>query len=113
MRIERREQGDIVVFDVRGKVAIGEGDVRLREAVREALDAGSRKIVLNLQGVTGMDSAGIGEVVAAHASAVRHGGHLKLVQLAPKVASLLQLTQLVGVLDVYDGEKAALEAFAT
>ena len=111
MRIERRQKGDVAVFDIRGKVAIGKGDVRLREAVRAALDAGSRKILLSLKGVTAMDSAGIGEVVAAHASTVRHGGHLKLAQLSPKVASLLQLTQLIGVLEVHDREEAALASF--
>lgn len=112
MQISSRQLGDVSVLDVRGKITIGGGDVRVRDAVHQALEGGSRKILLNLKGVTGMDSSGLGEVVAAHASAVHRGGVLKLAGLSPKVASLLQLTQLVGVLPLHDSEKAALASFA-
>ncbi len=99
--------GNTVVLDVTGRVTIGH-DVKLREAIHGAVDAGAHNILLNMKGVTKLDSSGIGELVAAHMTMSRQGGRLLLVGLADNIATVLQITQLLGVLEIFDDTDSAL-----
>jgi anti-sigma B factor antagonist len=69
------------------------------------------KIVLNLSGVTFMDSAGIGELVSGYVSATNKHGTVKLCELTKRIRDLLQVTRLYNVLPVYEWEEDALRAF--
>ena len=72
---------------------------------------GSRRIVLNLGGVTAMDSTGIGELIAAYTSVRNAGGELKLLNLTREVHELLRITKLSAVFDIQDDEPSAIAAF--
>jgi anti-sigma B factor antagonist len=111
MNISQRQVGDVTVLDVSGKITIGVGDVQVRDAVHMALGSGARNLVLNLKNVTTIDSAGVGELVSAYTTVTNRGGKLKLVNLPSKVNDILQITQLITVFEVYDGEQEALESF--
>jgi anti-sigma B factor antagonist len=99
------------VVDLSGKITIGAGDVQLREAVVELLEKGSKNVLLNLERVSYMDSAGIGELVACYKRAKERDGVVKLVNPTGKVYDLLQLTKLEEIFDVYRDEKEALVSF--
>ena len=86
--------GKIAVVDLSGKITIGEGDVVLRERVTELLEGGHGKLLLNLEKVSYMDSAGIGELVACYKRAKEKDGIVKLLNPSGKVYDLLQLTKL-------------------
>ena len=111
MKAGLRQAGEVAVLDLAGKITIGEGDVVLRDRVHELLDAGKSKILLNLQGVTYMDSAGIGELVACYKRAREKGGSVRLLNPSGKVSDLLQLTKLEQVFDTFRDEKEALKSF--
>ena len=111
MKINVRHEQGVTILDPKGKITIGEGDVALREAVGEALEAGVKSILLNLSGVTTIDSSGIGEMVSAYTTVTNRAGHLKLCNLPPKVSDILQITQLITVFEVYDSEREALDSF--
>ncbi len=111
MKILVRNQQGITVLSLKGKITIGVGDVALRTAVNEALEAGARNILLELSGVTTVDSSGIGEMVNAYTTVTNRGGQLKLVSLPAKVSDILQITQLITVFEVYDDEPEALASF--
>jgi anti-sigma B factor antagonist len=111
MKATVREIGAVSVVDLNGKITIGEGDVQLREKVNELLDKGRSKILLNLEKVKYMDSAGIGELVACYKRAKEKEGTVKLLNPSGKVYDLLQLTKLEEVFDTYRDEKEALVAF--
>lgn len=111
MSIETRTVKDVTILDVKGKVTIGEGDVTLRESIRGALADGAKKILLNLSGVTTIDSSGIGEVVSIYTTINYQGGKLKLTNLPPKVNDILMITQLITVFETYDSETEALQSF--
>ena len=83
----------------------------LREMVRDLLDKGQRKIVLNLGDVNYIDSSGIGELVSGFTTVKNQGGELKLLNLTKKVHDLLQITKLYTVFDVHNDEHAALTSF--
>ncbi len=111
MKATLRQVGKVAVLDLSGKITIGEGDVILREKVIELLNSGRSQILLNLEKVNYMDSAGIGELVACYKRAKEKGGAVKLLNPGGKVYDLLQLTKLVGVFDMYNSEKDAIDAF--
>ena len=111
MKVSTRDIGPITVVDLSGKITIGEGDVVLREKVHELLEGGRSKILLNLEKVSYMDSAGIGELVACYKHAIEKEGTVKLLNPSGKVYDLLQLTKLEEVFETYRDEKDALVSF--
>lgn len=111
MKIEARHERGVTVLEPKGRITIGVGDVALREAVAEALEAGARNLVLDLGMVTGMDSSGLGELVSGYTSVSNRGGKLILANLPPKVTDILQITQLTSVFEVYDDVDEALASF--
>ncbi len=111
MRVNVRQREGVTILDLKGKITIGVGDVALREAIHEALSAGAKKILVNLGDVSTIDSSGVGELVSAYTTVTNRGGKLKLLDLPPKVADILQITQLITVFDVFEGEDEALKSF--
>jgi len=111
MKINVRQIGHVSVADISGKITIGEGDVLLREKVNELLDNGEKHVLLNLEKVSYMDSAGIGELVACYKRAKEKEGIVKLLNPSGKVYDLLQLTKLEEVFETYRDESEALVSF--
>jgi anti-sigma B factor antagonist len=111
MKATVRSIGPVSVLDLNGRITIGEGDVLLREKVNELLDGGKSKILLNLDKVKYMDSAGIGELVACYKRAREKNGTVKLLNPTGKVSDLLQLTKLEEVFETFRDEKEALASF--
>jgi anti-sigma B factor antagonist len=112
MNVKLRHVEGVTVLDLSGKITLGDGSIALRDAVRDALAAGSKKILLNVADVNYIDSAGLGELVGAYTSVKNAGGELKLLNLSKKVKDLLVITKLLTVFDVKDDEKVAVASFA-
>jgi anti-sigma B factor antagonist len=110
MQATTRHIGDITVLDISGRITLGEGNVMLREIVRELADKGNKKIVLNLGEVQYIDSSGIGELVKTHTTVRNQGGQLRLVNLNKRVNDLLQLTKLSAVFDIEGDEASAIRS---
>lgn len=113
MQTKSRQLGDVTVLDVSGRITLGEGNVMLREIVRDLADGGTRRIILNLAEVTYMDSSGIGELVKTHTTLRNMGGELKLVNLNQRVHDLLEITRLVAVFDIQKDESSAIGSFGS
>lgn len=111
MKMAMRQRQGVTILQPKGKITIGEGDVALRDAVHEALNAGAKNILINLRETSTMDSSGIGELVSAYTTVTNRGGKLRLLHLPPKVQDILQITQLVTVFDVFDDEDEAVSSF--
>jgi anti-sigma B factor antagonist len=111
LRATYRDAGVVTVVDIGGRITLGEGSALLRKTIRELLDDGRTKIVLNLADVNYIDSSGIGELVTAFTTVKKAGGDLKLLQLTKRVHDLLQLTKLFTVFEVYSDENTALRSF--
>jgi len=110
--ITTRVRDGVTILDVAGGLGIGEGDSDLRDAVRQALDGGATKILLNLGGVDFLNSAGINVLASSHTAVSNRGGKLKLVSLQPKVQDVLVITRLVTVFEIDDTEDEAVASFA-
>lgn len=111
MKVNVRQREGVTILDLKGKITIGVGDVALRESIQQALAAGATKILVNLDDVSTIDSSGVGELVSAYTTVTNRGGKLKLLHLPPKVADILQITQLITVFEVFDDEDEAVASF--
>jgi anti-sigma B factor antagonist len=109
--INNRQNGDVVLVDVGGKITLGDGSVAIREAVKKLVADGNKNIVLNLGEVTYIDSSGIGELVSAFTTVSNNGGNLKLLNLTKRVQDLLQITKLYTVFEVFNDEPSAVASF--
>lgn len=111
MKSEIRDHGDVRIIKLAGKITIGSGDVKIRELIDSAVAEGKRNIVVDLAGVTSIDSSGIGELVACYTTVAKKDGQLKLLRMSPKINDIMQVTQLITVFDVFDDEQEALASF--
>jgi anti-sigma B factor antagonist len=111
MKVATRQVDGVTILDLSGRITLGEGSVTLRDAVHDVLAKGSRKILLNLDNISYIDSSGIGELVSGFTSVRNAGGELKLLNLTKKVHDLLQITKLYTVFDIWDNEASAISAF--
>jgi anti-sigma B factor antagonist len=111
MDISERTVGDVTVVDVSGKIVMGEGDTILKDKVRSLAQQGRKKIVMNLGGVSYVDSAGLGALVQGYATIKNSGGTLKLVNVAKRLKDLLTITKLSTVFETFDSEDAAVRSF--
>lgn len=111
LNISERQAGDITILDLDGKITIGEGSIALRSTIRRLLEEGKKKILLNLGDIGYVDSSGIGELVSSFTTVNREGGSLKLLNLQQKVQSLMAITKLLTVFDVYEDEGDALGSY--
>ncbi len=112
IKVSSRQANGITIVDLSGRITLGEGSSALREAVRDLVSKGQKRIVLNLGDVTYIDSSGIGELVSSYTTVSNQGGALKLLNLQKKVHDLLQITKLYTVFDVHTDEAAAVRSFS-
>ncbi len=111
LAIASREVDGVTVLDLSGRITLGEGSVQLRDAIRDLIGKGQKRILLDLGEVSYIDSSGLGELVSAYTTARNQGAALKLLKLTKKVHDLLQLTKLYTVFDIYDDEASAIASY--
>ena len=112
MQTATRQVEDIAIVDVSGRITMGEGNVMLREVVRQLVETGHKKIAMNLHEVGYVDSSGIGELVKAYTTVRNQGGQLKLVNPSKRVLDLLQMTRLSSVFTIEADEASAIQSFS-
>ena len=109
--INERRMGNVTVLDLKGRVRIGGGTVSLHKSIRCLVAEGKTEILLNLAGVTHIDSSGLGELISSHVTVNDKGGQIKLINLTESLRELMIITKLLAVFDVYDDEPEALLSF--
>ena len=111
MLIEERVVEGVTILDLKGKMTLGEGDELLKDKINSLLAAGKKKLLLNLESVPYIDSAGLGEVVRTYTTVSRQGGSLKLLNLTKRIEDLLSITKLLTVFDTFDSEAEAIKSY--
>lgn len=112
LKMTNREVDGVSVVALDGRIVLGEESNALREKVKGLIAAGKKKIVLNMDNVTFIDSAGLGTLVAAHHSAKSQGAGLRLCHLGSKFQEVLQITKLLTVFEVFNTEAEAVASFS-
>jgi anti-sigma B factor antagonist len=111
LKIASREVAKVTILDIQGRIVLGDEIGDLRDAVRNLLADGKKKIILNLAGVDYIDSSGVGELVGSFTTVRKGGGELKLLNLTQKVQDVLYVTKLYTVFDIKEDEFTAVRSF--
>jgi anti-sigma B factor antagonist len=111
LRAYTRVDRGVAVIEFEGSVVLGDGLTLLRDMVTGALGEGYKNILLDLEGVSYIDSAGLGELVSCNALVDGHGGDVKLVHLQKKIKGLLQITKLITIFETFEDENEAIRSF--
>ena len=112
MQIDERVVDGVTILDLKGKMTLGEGDELLKDKINSLLQQDKKQLLLNLENVPYIDSAGLGEIVRTYTSISRQGGRLKLLNVSKRIQDLLVITKLITIFDSYDGEAEAVKSFA-
>ena len=110
LTLETRNRGDVAIVHCQGRIVYRDEAAALSQVVGEVLQQ-ARKLVLDLSGVSSMDSAGIGELALLQSWAQGQNVSLKCAGPNPLVSTLLELTNLDSVLEVHPSVDAALASF--
>ena len=113
LNITTRRSGPVAILDLTGQIRLGETNINLHKSIHDLVDGGDKKVLLNLANVTNIDSSGLGELVAGHATLEKNGGEMKLLNLTDRVAELMMITKLLTVFDVFENEEIAVTSFGT
>ena len=111
MNVNERKLNDITVIDVDGNFVLG-AEKPFKLAVAAHIDAGGRKLIVNLAKVSYMDSSGLGEIVSCYTQMKEVNGHMKLLNVNNRLHQLLVITKLITVFETFDSEDAAISSFA-
>lgn len=112
LQIAERRFGDVTVLVLTGEMLLDDGDLAFRKKVHELIDEGRPRIVVDLDGVTYIDSSGIGMMVAKVKTARERQGDIKLLRLTRRTQHLLAMLKLVLVFEVFEDEAAAVRSFS-
>ena len=110
--IDQRHNADVTILDLKGRLRVGGNAVALHRSIRSLLLEKKTQIILNLAGVTFIDSCGLGELVASQVSVENKSGEIKLIGLTDQLRELLKTTRLLAVFDTYANEAEAVQSFA-
>lgn len=112
LNITTRHSGSVAIVDLDGQIRIGETNINLHKTIHKLVAGGERSVLLNLANVTHIDSSGLGELVAGHATLEKNDGEMKLLNLTQRVSELMMITKLLTVFDVFDDEAKAVASFS-
>lgn len=112
MTIEERRIGDVTLLQVNGRVVFGDGAQQLREHINNLIDGARLKFLLDLRGVTYVDSFGVGVIAAKYVSVRRKGGDLKLVHPSERSHRVMAISGLMKIFESFESEEEGLRSFA-
>jgi len=111
MEITKRNNGDIVILDLNGKLVTGNEVGYYRDLFDTLIKGGETKVILNFENLSMMDSTGLGELTRSYTSAKNKGGMVKLTNLTTRIKDILFVTKLITVFDTYENEEEAVNSF--
>ena len=103
----RKVDGHIIV-EASGRIEFGPSCLQLRELAKRLTSDGGRYFVLNMAGISYVDSAGLGLLLSIYATIRNQGGDLKLLNVSDRVQELLKITNLIHVFEIYEDENRAI-----
>jgi anti-sigma B factor antagonist len=112
LQIAQTEQNDITIVTLAGEITLDDGDLAFGRHIDQLVAAGGRKIVVDLSGVSYIDSAGVGMLVAESQRVSAQGGSMRLAHLTARSHHLLAMLKLKFVFEIYDDVDAAVRSFA-
>jgi anti-sigma B factor antagonist len=107
MKVAHRQQDDLLILELEGDFD-SRSAVIAKDEIRSAIEAGCKRILISMEGVDYIDSAGLGTLVSALKAAREHDGNVWLAGLTSHVKMVIELTRLDRVFDIFDNIEEAL-----
>lgn len=111
LQIEIRQADTITILDLHGRATIGLANDLLNARLRQVVDGGARKILINLTTTSQIDSSGISTLVRTFVTLSRNGGSLKLFGPNGRVREVLEVTRLLTSIPTFKNEAEALASY--
>jgi anti-sigma B factor antagonist len=111
LEITQRETNGIYLLTLKGRLVLGLENNGLRTMIDNLLVSGATKIVVNLEHVNSVDSAGLGALIEMHRKAKAKGGRLVLAHLGPKLRQALEIARLLTLFETFATEADAVASF--
>jgi anti-sigma B factor antagonist len=111
LEITQRETNGVYLLTLKGRLVLGDESNGFRTTLDNLLSAGAKRIVVNLEQVNYVDSAGLGALIEAHRKTKAEGGHLKLSNLGPNFKRALELARLLPIFETFPNEASAVAGF--
>lgn len=112
LTIDEHTIGDVTVLKLSGALLVDDGEVTLRTFIQELLGKGRTKLVLDLEGVTHVDSSGVGVLVVKLQAIRKLGGDIRLARLNARYQRLLSTMRVLPLFHVFDDETAAVQSYS-
>ncbi|MBN1540982.1 STAS domain-containing protein [candidate division KSB1 bacterium] len=111
MQLKERMQDDVAILELKGKLMGGSETQEIHTKIKELVEEGKTKVIIDLGNVTWMNSTGLGAIMSSYSTLRNADGDLKLIRVTEKVKSLFMVTKLITIFDTFESEKKALAAF--
>ena len=112
LTIAAHEAGDVTILTLSGQILVDDGDIAIRKRVLELMAHGRVNVVLDLGGVTHIDSAGFGTIASKAKMLHDHQGGLKLLHVPPRSQRLLEVMRLHTTFEMFQDEDEAVKSFS-
>src|SRR5512147_2271744 len=112
LTIDERESGDVTILTLTGQMLLDDGDLVFRQRVHDLLDRGRTKILLELGGLTYLDSAGVGMIAGKLKTVRERGGDMKMLHLSTRGQRVFGMAKLLLAFETFDNEDQAVRSFA-
>lgn len=110
----RHVEPDVFVFELAGRLTLGNRLTEIEHSIRTAIENGCRKLVLDLGRLDFIDSAGVGMLVMCAGAMGQTGGRMCVAAANPRIVHLFEVTHLERVVALHaDAESACQSLGAT
>jgi len=112
MKIKKNPQDDVMVLELSGKIMGGPDFEKFKDEIATVLEAGHKKVILDLSGVPWINSTGLGILITGYHSVKAAEGQLKICSVKERVLSIFYISQLENIFDVFETREEAIASFA-
>ncbi len=112
LRIVERQTGDVAVLALSGQMLLDDGDLVFGRKIRDLIDRGCVKIVIDLGGMTYIDSSGVGMLVGKLNNVRAKGGDIRLLHVTTRGQRLFGMLKILTVFETFEDEAQAVRSFS-
>ena len=112
MEMKEEKRGEVLVLTLEGELMGGEGSQAVQDRIYKAIEKGEIFVVLDMDGIKWMNSAGLGIIMASITTLRGSGGDLKLANVNKRVLRPIEITKLDQVIEMFESLEKAVDSYA-
>ncbi len=111
MKLSSKEVSGVVVIKMDGSMLGGPEASELNSTLHKLLDGKKKKVIVDLSGVSLMNSSGLGMLIGGVTTMRNAGGDLKIAAATEKVRQVFKITKISNVIELHDSVNTAVGSF--